>query len=60
MLLRKIKEKRRPRADMGCRAIGWTDLLFQDGPTFFFRQVKNNSLVGPEGQESPLGTIFEN
>jgi hypothetical protein len=34
--------------------------LAQVGTTFFFPRVKNSFPVGPKGQETPPGTVFEN
>jgi hypothetical protein len=34
--------------------------LDQGGPTFFFPRAKNSFPVGPKGQETPPGTVFEN
>jgi hypothetical protein len=32
----------------------------QGGPKFFFPRTKNSFSVGPNGQETPPGTIFGN
>jgi hypothetical protein len=34
--------------------------LWQGGPTFFFPQAKDSFPVGPKGEKTPPGTVFEN